>query len=76
MKNKKIELTIIIYGLSMMIALATTLMVTFMHAYLSPGKQTMVTLNTMGEADIEFVLILISVPCMIYGLYWLLTEEK
>jgi hypothetical protein len=41
----------------------------FLVAYFNPGKMTFITVNTMGEADIEFILIPITLVVSLIGMY-------
>jgi len=42
--------------------------ITFLVAYISPSKSVTVTINTIGEANIELVLLAIIVPISISAL--------
>lgn len=39
---------------------------TFFHAYINPSKTVVVNINVIGEANIEFVLLLCLIPMWIY----------
>ena len=39
---------------------------TFFHAFLNPSKTVVVNINVIGEANIEFVLLLCLIPMWIY----------
>jgi len=41
---------------------------TFFSAYLSPIKTVIVDINGIGEANVEFVFLLASIPCVMYYL--------
>lgn len=38
----------------------------FMKAYFHPTKSILITINTVGEAKLEFVLMIIGLPFVIY----------
>jgi len=44
------------------------LLYTFFSAYLSPIKTVIVDINGIGEANVEFVFLLASIPCVMYYL--------
>lgn len=46
-----------------------TLFITFMAIYLSPFDARLVTINDYNEANIEAVLLIVTLPCVIYA--WL-----
>lgn len=65
---------IIFFGIISMIEIIMTFVLTFIFAYLSPSKQIIVTINSIGEANLELVLIVISIPCIIYCIYLLFKQ--
>lgn len=44
------------------------LLLTFFVAYLSPSKLVIVDINGVGEANIEFLFLLLTIPCVVYYL--------
>ena len=52
------------------------LLYTFISAYLSPVKTVIVHVNGIGEANIEFVFLLASIPCVMYYLGCLKWSSK
>lgn len=48
----------------------------FMFTYLSESKQGILWINKYGEANIEFVLLLLLLPFVTYTLYWGLKNFK
>jgi len=52
------------------------LYITFLKAYFSPGKFTVVLVNTIGEADIEFILIPITLGVCVIGLIVLILNFR
>lgn len=55
--NKKISGYISVVGVALLFSTFLTMLVTFLVAYLSPTKSTMVYINMFHEADIELVLL-------------------
>jgi len=53
-------------GMIMLIACTTSLVITFIIAYLSPTKMVIVDINSLGEADLELALFLLTIPLMLY----------
>ena len=49
----------------------------FMHAYFSPQKFTVVTINARGEATFEFVLItFVIIPLFMYSFYYIVIKNE
>jgi len=64
--SQKIRAAIMLYG-SMMSMLYILLMAyTWMRAYFSPNHTMLFTVNLVGEADPEFVLLFFAVPVVLY----------
>ena len=76
MKNKRLEKIIVLYGFSWVLTMVSLMFITFFLAFFSPVRATMVTVDSFGEANIEFVLLLSGLPCVVYCLYFLMTEEE
>ena len=49
----------------MLIATYFTCLLTFMAAYIYPTKSVIVTINSYGEANIELILLLVTLPIVI-----------
>ena len=55
-----------------LVATYVTILLTFLTAYLHPSKSVLVTINTMGEANIEFALLALTIPAICAGFKHLL----
>jgi uncharacterized membrane protein len=55
-----------VWGLIGLLALAATTILMFMIAYSTPTKEVLVMIDNYGEADIELVLIISAIPCILY----------
>ncbi len=53
-------------GLGGMVMGFVIVLIIFMTAYSHPEKKAIVKINKYGEADIEFILLIILVPCVAY----------
>lgn len=58
---------IFILGLTSLFATTTVMIYTFFIAYFN-GYSVIVTINDYNEANAEFILILLLIPCMIYAI--------
>lgn len=56
--NKYIEL----FGIVNILSICTLMFITFLMAYFNPTKSVLVSINNYHEANIELVLLLISMP--------------
>lgn len=65
-----------IFGYTFGLANSVVILITFMKAYCSPTKATIVTINTFNEANIEIVFITITMGITILGLYYLIRGIK
>lgn len=74
MKNKLLETVIVLYGYAWVWAMVVLMFSTFLLAFLFGGVH--VTVNSFGEANLELVLLLSGLPCVVYCLYFLITEEE
>ena len=54
-------------GIAGLVGFSITMIITFFIAFLN-GNEVTVAINDYGEANIEFVMIIILIPCMIYTL--------
>mgnify|MGYP000427534143 CR=1 FL=1 len=79
----RIKMTIIFYssliGLTISLGSFFTVFTTFMVAYNTPEKKVIVDINSVGEANLEYKLLLFSTPFVIFfGIYSLilLIREK
>ena len=64
----KARFSIIIVSSIVLVASYLILLATFFNAYLSPIKTVIVNVDNIGEANIEFVFLLASIPCVMYYL--------
>ena len=53
-------------GFSVVFGSYLALSYTFLLAYFHPSKQVLVNINTYGEATSEFILLVVSIPAVIY----------
>jgi hypothetical protein len=67
----KIHAGILIYGLVMSVLWVGLMAYTFMRVFFNPQKAIVLTVNTVGEANPEFVLLFVAVPVVIYTAYTL-----
>jgi hypothetical protein len=67
MKKKVIEFLVLL-GLSEAVGTTIVFALTFLTAYFSPSKSVLITVNTVGEANIEAISLLIIVPLCIYAI--------
>jgi len=65
---KRLRFPAILLSIVIMIGSYLILLATFLSAYLSPIKTVIVHINNIGEANIELVFLLASVPCVLYYL--------
>lgn len=77
MKNRKTDGVAELKAFRFIILLVTSMMfvmsyfmllLTFFVAYLSPSKLVIVNINSVGEANIEFLFLLLTIPCVVYYL--------
>lgn len=70
--GKKIHNVILGYGLIMSMLYVGLMAYTFMRAYFNPNKAILLTVDRVGEANPEFVLLFLAVPVVVYtGCYYL-----
>lgn len=55
-----------LYGLVMSVLYVLLMAYTFMRAFFAPQKAIILTVNTVGEAAPEFVLLFLVVPAVVY----------
>lgn len=51
-------------------------LITFTIAYFDDTKQVIVDIDAYGEANFEFIVALITLPCVIYFIGWYLKNER
>lgn len=66
--TKNLRFSVIILSSVTLVASYFILLYTFLSAYLSPIKKVVVDVNGMGEANIELVFLLATIPCVAYYL--------
>jgi len=66
----------ILYGLGMIICLVTIMIATFIYAYLSPNKETLVTINHYGEGIPDLIVIITAIPFIIYSMLYITKNIK
>lgn len=57
-----------IYGRAVPYAFVIFSYYTFMLAYFHPAKKVIISIDTLGEANIELIMFLIFIPLMIWSL--------
>lgn len=55
------------FGVGVPIGMYAVMLYTFMKAWLHPAKAVLVTVDSFGEGDIEFVVLMLTVPCVAYA---------
>jgi len=63
-----------VIGLVIIFSTYILMISTFFNAYMHEDKETIVAINDYGEANIELIIILITIPICIY--HFILTIEK
>lgn len=61
-------------GLTFMLAILFLMTLTFYTAYFNPSKTVLVEINRYGEANVEFILIIIGIILSIGASYLILNE--
>ena len=56
-------------GQTGIVALLIALYITFFTAYFSEAKGVEIRINEYNEANVEFILLLVLAPCMLYFLF-------
>lgn len=64
--GRKIHRVILGWGLFLSALLVGLMAYTFMRAYFNPNKQILLTIDRVGEANVEFVLLFLIVPTVAY----------
>ena len=64
-----------IIGLSIMLGCTFVLMLTFFMAFASPDKSILVTINTYGEANLEFIMLLFAIPIILIANYLIIKKR-
>ena len=63
----KMKFTALMIGCTFLISFFLIVSATFLSAYLQPNKMITVSVNTIGEADLELAMILLSLPLQVYS---------
>jgi len=67
----------VIFGLSVLVAGFITFALAFLTAYNHPSKSATIYINKYGEANIEFYILLVSIPFILFTTgYFLLLFAK
>jgi hypothetical protein len=69
MHNQK-KKVIMFTGYMLSVGMFVNLFHTFLIAYLSPNKRVMVTIDTMGEAHVEWFMLCLVFDVILVGLYF------
>jgi len=64
----------IFLGYGMPLGSQIALIATFMVAYFDPDKETLITINTFGEAHIELFFLWITLAISLCGFYFLIRK--
>ena len=76
MQSTAKRLMIRVFGLGFCLAYYLNGVKAFVEAYLSPHKLTLIYINNYGEAHIELIMTLVSIPCVLYFIIHTLIEWK
>ena len=68
MSKRRIRFLLTLSGTIIMMMSWIILLYTFLSAYMAPSKIVIVHINNIGEANIELVFLMLSVPCIIHYL--------
>ncbi len=63
-------------GLVTLIYIYIVMILTFIRAYLHPSKSILISINKLGEANIDLFVLLVTLPCVIFYIYKELSEVK
>ncbi len=63
---KSFKFVIVLTSSVTLLASYIILLYTFFSAYLSPAKAVYVSINNIGEANIELFFLMLTIPCIIY----------
>ena len=72
----KLKQFIKIYAMGSMLGAAITMFITFFIAFFSKHKAVLVNINTYGEANIEFILLTLTIITIVPTLYWLTVKGE
>ena len=72
--NKRFQTLVVLYGFVWVVTMVVLMFSTFLLAFFFGGVR--VTVDSFGEANLELILLLTGLPCVVYCLYFLITEEK
>lgn len=56
---------------SILVGIFVVFTITFITAYLNPQKKVIVDINSIGEAKLELLLIIVTWVLMVYSLYYI-----
>lgn len=62
----KIRKWMYLFGVPILLGNFIVMSYLFLNAYFNPLKMHGIKINVLGEADIEFIMVLISIPIVIY----------
>jgi len=65
-KERSFSRGLILFGLTVLLATYLTVLVTFLYAYMSEDKRIVIEINTFGEARLEFAILVVSLPVVVY----------
>lgn len=63
-------------GLGIMFATTMLMAWTFMTAYASPTFTTMIHINNYGEANVEFIMLMLAIPISLASIFIILNEKN
>lgn len=73
--KEKIDRYIRILGLILAASYMMLMTYTFYRAYFSPHHEMILSVDVVGEADPEFVLLFVVVPVVLYSCFYYLKKE-
>ncbi len=66
--------TLMILLYSVLVGIFVVFTITFVIAYLSPAKAVIVDINSVGEANLELLLVIVTWIFLVYSLYYIYTS--
>lgn len=72
---KKLRTALKTIGLVMLLSFYIMFFYTFLNAYLNPNKEFTFHVNRQGEANFEFILFVLTTPCVCYTVYKMFTKN-
>jgi len=67
---KKLSFYLRLFSIGFVFGTSLTTVICFLLAYFNPRRAVLLDINIFGEANLEFVMILVGIPC----LFWFLKD--